>query len=45
MIKCDTWEAVVSTSEKAKPKFFITHVFIDGEEEGFILLMKVEGRG
>lgn len=45
MIKCDTRETVLSTSEKTKSKFFITHIFIGGKEEEFILLMKVKGRG
>lgn len=45
MIKCEPGEIALSTSEKAKPKSVITHVIVSGEEERFILLMKVKGRG
>lgn len=44
MIQCEA-EEVISTNEKGKSKFFITHISaidISDEEERFILLMKVK---
>lgn len=41
MIKCEAGEIVISTNEKAKPKFFITHILaivISGEDERFLLV-------